>query len=179
MKLVEKTLRSEMIYQGRIIRVRLDEAELENGKTAPREVVEHPDGVAVIPVDDAGNVYMVRQFRYAYMRQFLEIPAGKLDAGEDALIGAARELREETGLSAESLIPLGGYAVSPGFCDETLHIYLARGLTRGQASPDEDEFLDVELIPLEKLHSMVMAGEIEDAKTAIGILKAHALLQNN
>ena len=178
MKLYEKTLRSEILYEGRIIRVRLDEAELENGKTAPREVVEHPDGVAVIPVDEQGCVYMVRQFRYAYMRQFLEIPAGKLDGDEAPLTGAVRELREETGLSAETLIPLGGYSVSPGFCNETLHIFLARGLTRGEASPDEDEFLDVERIPLEQLYAMVMAGEIEDAKTAIGILKAHAILQN-
>ncbi len=181
MKLCEKTLHSQVVYDGVIIKVRLDEAELENGKSARREVVEHPDGVAVIPVDSDGNVYMVRQFRYAYGRPFLEIPAGKLDKGdgtENPLSGAARELQEETGLCAKQLTWLGGYSVSPGFCNETLHIYLAQDLTLGETNPDEDEFLNVERYPLSQLYEMVMAGEIEDAKTAIGILKAHAILNN-
>ena len=176
MKLYEKTLRSQVIYEGSIIRVRLDEAELENGKTAKREVVEHPDGVAVIPVDAGGNVYMVRQFRYAYGRPFLEIPAGKLDPEEAPQAGAIRELREETGLSAGSLHYLGGYSVSPGFCNETLHLYLAQDLEKGASSPDEDEFLDVEQIPLAQLYEMALSGRIADAKTAIGILQAQAIL---
>ncbi len=176
MELYEKTLNSTPIYDGAIIRVRVDQVELENGRPAKREVVDHVDGVTVLPLDDQGNVYMVRQFRYPFGRTFLELPAGKLDPGEDALTGAVRELREETGLTADTLTYLGGYAVSPGFCTETLHIYLARGLHSGQASPDEDEFLAVERYPLDKLYKMVLAGEIADAKTAIGILQAQALL---
>ncbi len=116
-----------------------------------REVVEHPGGVGILPLDDNGVCYMVRQFRYPFSRQLLEIPAGKLEYGEDPLACAVRELGEETGFTADELIPLGKCLTSPGFSSEVLHLYLARGLHAGRAHLDEDEFLNVEKHPLAEL----------------------------
>ena len=176
MEYFEKPIRSEEKYKGIIVRVRLDEAELHTGKMVRREVVEHPGGVTILPVDDDGYCYMVRQFRYPFGRMLLEAPAGKLEAGEDPLECARRELSEETGFSARELIDLGCCYTSPGFSTEVLHIYLARGLEAGKAHPDQDEFLNVEKISLSELSEMVMRNEIDDGKTAIAILKAEKLI---
>ncbi len=176
MEYFEKQIRSEEKYKGIIVRVRLDEAELHTGKMVRREVVEHPGGVTILPVDDDGYCYMVRQFRYPFGRMLLEAPAGKLEAGEDPLECAKRELSEETGFSARELIDLGCCYTSPGFSTEVLHIYLARGLEAGKAHPDQDEFLNVEKISLSELSDRVMRNEVEDGKTAIAILKAEKLM---
>ena len=172
----EKQIRSEEKYKGIIVRVRLDEAELHNGKRVRREVVEHPGGVTILPVDDDGSCYMVRQFRYPFGRMILEAPAGKLEAGEDPLECAVRELSEETGYSADRMIDLGCCYTSPGISSEILHIYLALGLKPGSQHPDQDEYLNLEKISLGKLSERVMHNEIEDAKTAIAVLKAEKLL---
>lgn len=176
LKCIEKRIDGEIKYSGVIVKVRLDRAELENGKIVRREVVEHPGGVGILPVDDEGNCYMVRQFRYPFSRQLLEIPAGKLEYGEDPLECAVRELGEETGLTAGEMIPLGRCLTSPGFSSEVLHIYLARALKAGRAHLDEDEFLNVEKHPLSELAAMAERGGIEDAKTLIAVLKAERLL---
>ena len=164
-------------YHGIIVDVHLDHVRLNDGSISRREVVEHPGGVTILPVDEAGNCYMVRQFRYPHQTVLLEIPAGKLEYGEDHRECAVRELSEETGFSADELIYLGGFYTSPGFSSELLHIYLALGLHAGESHLDEGEFLNVEKIPLQQLSDMVMANEIEDAKTIIAILKAEKVLK--
>ncbi len=177
MAFYEKTLESQEIYNGKIIRVRRDKVELINGDTSTREVVEHQGGVGILAIDSDGFGYMVRQYRYPIESELLEIPAGKLESGEDPLECAVRELSEETGLSAGQMIPLGSFLPSPGYCRETLYVYLALDLQSGERHLDKDEFLSVERIPFDKLVDMVMSGEITDGKTAIGILKAARYLK--
>jgi len=172
LSLLEKRKSGKTIYNGSIIRVEKDVATLPDGCEAIREVVRHPGGVAVVAADEEGFVYMVRQFRYPLMHETLEIPAGKLDKGEDRFLAAQRELLEETGLEAEKMECLGSFFATPGFCDEKISIYLAQGLTQGEACPDDDEFLSCEKYHIDDLVRMVVLGEIKDAKTAIGVLMA-------
>ena len=177
--LFEKTLSSKQVFEGKIVNVRWDSVELINGKTSYREVVEHAGGVVILAVDEQNRAYMVRQFRYPIGRAMLEVPAGKLEKGEDPLDGAIRELREETGLTAEKIIYFNGTYPSPGFCDEQLHIYLALGLTQGEACPDEDEFLNLEIVELDELANMIMRGELQDGKSINAIFMAREYLRNN
>lgn len=176
MDLTERTIESKTMFQGRIITVLLDTAGLPDGGTAQREVVLHPGGVAVLALDEADNVALVRQYRYPLHGLLLELPAGKLDPGEDHRPAALRELSEETGLEAEELTYLGCLLASPGFCTERLHMYLARGLSRKKSHPDEDEFLNVITMPFQQLLGQVMDGTIEDAKTVATVLKTKVLL---
>ena len=173
----EKKIDGETLYKGIIVDVSMDHAELINGDIVRREVVHHPGGVTIIPVEEDGTVWCVRQFRYPMQREMLEVPAGKLEYGEKPLPAAERELSEETGLTAGRMVYLGACCTSPGFSTEVLHIYLALELRRGEAHPDEDEFLNVEKHSLETLTDMVMAGEIDDAKTIIAVLKARRFLE--
>lgn len=177
MEYTEKRIDGEVKYKGVIVTVRLDHAELVNGKHVKREVVEHPGGVTILPVDENGMCTMVRQFRYPFGRMMLEAPAGKLEYGEDYRECAIRELSEETGLSAGKLVYLGPCCTSPGFSTEVLHIYLALDLQTGNSHPDEDEFLNVEKHSLAELSRMVMDGEIDDGKTIVAVLKAEKYLQ--
>lgn len=176
MELIEKKISGEIKYKGVIVNVRLDDAELINGKIVKREVVEHPGGVTVLPIDEDGFCYCVRQFRYPFQRAMLEAPAGKLEYGEDHGECAVRELSEETGFSADSMTYLGPCCTSPGFSSEVLHIYLARGLHSGDSHPDEDEFLNVEKHHIDELVKLCMTGDIDDAKTIIAVLKAKQIL---
>ena len=177
MKLEEKTLKSITCYHGIIVNTRLDQAELPDGSLALREVVEHPGGVAVLPLEADGTVWCVRQFRYPFSELLLEIPAGKLEPGEEPENAARRELSEETGLTAGKLEYLGRQYASPGYCGEVLHIYLARDLTHGEAHLDDGEFLNVERHPLEELTDLALAGQLPDTKTAVAVLKTKLLLQ--
>ena len=176
MDLTERTLTSETKFQGKIVTVLVDQAELPNGNQAVREVVLHPGGVAILPLDEDGTVTLVQQYRYPFHRILLELPAGKLDGDEDHRLAAARELSEETGLEAGELTYLGCILASPGFCDEKLHMYLARNLRRSKSHPDDDEFLNVVAMPFEELCRQVMDGTIEDAKTVATVLKTKVLL---
>ena len=178
MECIEKRIDGEIKYSGVIVKVRLDRAELENGRIVRREVVEHPGGVGNLPVDENGVCYLVRQFRYPFSRQLLEIQAGKLEYGEEPRSCAVRELGEETGFTADELIDLGACYTSPGFSSEVLHLYLARGLHAGKRHLDEDEFLNVEKYRLDELLAMVERSEIPDAKTVIAVLKAARLLES-
>ncbi|MGI5935847.1 MAG: NUDIX hydrolase [Oscillospiraceae bacterium] len=177
MDYTEKRLRSINRYEGIIINVQVDQIQLCSGNTTIREVVEHPGGVAVIPVDDEGYVYCVRQYRYPFKEHLLEVPAGKLEGCEDHRECAARELSEETGITAGKLTYLGEIYTSPGFSREILHLYLATDLTFGEAHPDPNEYMDVVKIGLNELVKMVMSGEIKDAKSIAAILKTKVLLE--
>ena len=177
MDLTEKTLESTTIFEGKIMTVLLDKAQLPNGNTAAREVCIHPGGVAVLPLRADGTVSLVRQYRYPLHKLLLELPAGKLDHGAESIeLAARRELSEETGLEAGEMIYLGKLYASPGFCTEELHMYLARDLKQSESHPDEDEFLDVVTVPFDELLEQVMSGEIADAKTVATVLKTKLLL---
>ena len=177
MDYIEKTIDGEEKYRGVIVNVRLDRARLCDGSIVRREVVEHPGGVTILPVDEDGTCYMVRQFRYPMGRMKLEAPAGKLERGEDPAECAVRELSEETGFTADKYVYLGANCTSPGFSTEILHIYLALGLHPGRSHPDAGEFLNVEKHALSELTDMIMRNEIDDGKTIIAVLKAAKYLE--
>lgn len=177
MRLIEKQLSSEQLYNGRIVKLFRDEVELENGEKAVREVVKHPGGVCIVPLDEDNNVIFVRQFRYPIGKVLLEIPAGKLEYGEDHRECGLRELREETGCTCDSFEYLGYLLPTPAYNTEVTHMYLARGLHGGEQHLDEDEFLEVEKIPLDAAVKMIMNKEIADAKTQTAILKTKIMLE--
>ena len=177
MKNMEKTLEKDVVFQGRIITVRKDRVLLPNKRETTREVVEHLGGGGIVPLDGEKNVYMVRQYRYPFEKELLEIPAGKLEVGEEPLACAIRELSEETGFTAENYEYLGMTYPSPGYCKEILHIYMATGLTVGTMHLDENEFLCVEKFSLDTLVQMIRQNQIADAKTVIGILKTKLYLE--
>ncbi len=178
MELTERTLSHQRLYEGILVNVDLDRVELPNGKTSRREVVTHCPCVAVVPLNDDGTVTLVRQYRYPFSQVLTEIPAGKLDPGEQPRQGALRELREEIGAQVGQLIELGELYTSPGFCQESIHLYLATDLTYGESCPDEDEFLEILRIPMEELVGQILNGQIRDAKTVAAVLKAALWTQN-
>lgn len=171
----EKTLSEKEVFNGRIIRVCHDEVLLENGQKALREVVYHNGGVCVLPLCENGDVLFVKQFRYPYKEEVLELPAGKLEKGEEPLESGKRELLEEVGARAESFTSLGKLYPSPGYCGEIISMFLAEELSFENQNLDEDEFLDVVKIPLDKAVEMVMENKIPDSKTQTAILKAYLL----
>ena len=168
---------SEEIFNGVILHVQRDTVRLPNGSETIREVIRHIGAVCVIPVLENGDVVMERQYRYPLDRVILEIPAGKLDAAnEDRFSAIQRELREETGYTADEWTVLGDFHPAPAYSDEFITMYMARGLRKGDRHLDEDEFLDVYTVPLKDLVEDVMAGRISDAKTQVCILKAARIL---
>ena len=173
--LTEKQLKREKIFEGHVLELVRDTVLLPNGTEATREMCLHVGAVAIIPLLSDGRVIMERQYRYPHSRVFLEIPAGKLDSkDEDPTLAAKRELREETGALAERWTFLGELDTTPALIDEKIRMYLAEDIKFGERELDSDEFLDVELIPLKELYSMVMSGEIKDAKTQVAVLKCAA-----
>lgn len=177
MELIETKVASEVKFEGKILKVTLDDVLLADGSPAKRELVHHPGGVGILPVDEAGMCYMVRQFRYAPGHDVLEIPAGKLEWGEDHYSCAVRELSEETGFTADNLQYLGYFYPTPAYDTEKIHVYMATGLHEGQRHLDEGEFLNIEKISLNELHKMAMEGSIIDAKTLVAVLKAKLYLE--
>lgn len=179
MKLEEKFISREEIFEGKILKVVRDKVTLPNGKEASREMCLHIGGVAVLPLLSDGRVVMERQYRYPHGRVFLEIPAGKLNfCGEPPLDAAMRELREETGAIAKSYTPLGVIDTTPALINEKISLFLAEDISFEEAELDEDEFINLELIPLETIYNMVMTGKIRDAKTQLAVLKAYILRGN-
>ena len=174
----EKTLESQVVYQGRVITVTRDTALLEDGTTALRDVVHHHGGACILPYYEDGTICMVRQFRYAMQQELWELPAGKLEAGEDPFEAAKRELTEECGVCADEYISLGQIYPTVGYDTEIIYIWAARGLHPAAMHLDADEFLTPERIPLAKACEMILSGEIKDAKTVAGILKFKALLDD-
>ncbi len=177
MELFEKTLTSKLVYDGGLLKVYYDTVELINGREAWREVIRHPGAVVVVPVDGEGYTYLVRQFRYPYGKVVLEVPAGKLEFGEEHFPAAKRELSEEIGAEAERWTELGEMLPTPGFCDELQYVYLAEGLTFGETHPDEDEFLETVRLPLAEAVEMAVDGRLEDSKTVAAILRAWHRIQ--
>ncbi|HOM02532.1 MAG TPA: NUDIX hydrolase [Acetivibrio sp.] len=173
----EKTVSKKRVYDGNIISVESVNVLLPNGKEASRDVVLHPGASVVIPISDNNDVYMVRQFRKPVEKELLELPAGKLDKGEDPEVCARRELKEETGLEADKIKHILSYYSAPGFTNEILHVYAAVGLHEGEACADEDEFISSKKVPINKLVEMVLNNEINDAKTIIGILLAEKIVK--
>ena len=176
MELTEKKLDREEIYNGVVLHVVRDKVSLPNGRVTYREMCLHMGAVGVVPLTKDGNVIMVKQFRYAHNRVFLEIPAGKLDKKDESPLEAAkRELQEETGAVAANYVELGALDTTPALINEKIYLYLAEDLEIGERHPDPDEFIEVEEIPLTTLIDMVMNGEIQDAKTQIALLKVARL----
>lgn len=176
MDFTEKTIATEPIFEGKVIRVRRDTVVLPNGREAKRELIAHPGGVGIIAVNQKREVLMVEQYRIAFRTVLLEVPAGKLEVGEDPLECGVRELSEETGYEAGKVQFLGEYYPTPGYCEEKITLYLATQLQPGKQHLDQDEFLSVKTIPLDTLYEMVMNNQIHDAKTVIAVLKAKAIL---
>ena len=167
----ERKLSSEIKFDGKLIKVTYDIAEV-NGKEAWREVVHHPGASAVVAIDEDNRIIMEKQFRYALNDYLLEIPAGKLDAGEDPLVCAKRELEEETGIIASEWISLGTIATSPGFCNEVIHLYVAKGLSKGEIHWDEDEYVEVERYTFDELLQRIKEEKIKDSKSLSALLLA-------
>lgn len=170
----EKTLETEMIYKGAIINLRRDKVTVENG-TSYREIIEHNGGAVLAAVTDEGKMVMVRQYRKPAERVMLEVPAGKIDAGETPLQTARRELKEETGYTPSKVEYLTDFYPSVGYSEEVLYLYLCTGLTAGETCPDENEALDILEIDIEELYRMVLNAEIRDAKTIIAIMMVRSL----
>ncbi|MBR2080148.1 MAG: NUDIX hydrolase [Oscillospiraceae bacterium] len=171
-ELLETRLDGETIFDGKILHVELDTVRLPNGKSASRELIRHVGAVCILPLTEENEIIVERQYRYPVDEVLTEIPAGKLDSRqEDRLSAAKRELREETGVTADEMIDLGDFFPAAAYSDERITLYLARGLHFGARELDADEFLNVRRVPLETLLADVMAGKIPDVKTQMAILK--------
>ena len=171
----ERVLQEDVVFSGRIFDVDRLKVELADGREAQRDVVRHPGAVAIVALTEDGRICLVRQYRTALDRVTVEIPAGKLSPGEDPLDCAIRELAEETGMVAEKMAFLTTIATGVGFCDELIHIYMATGLSFAESHPDDDEFINVDLVPLNELIDAVLDGKVEDAKTVVGALICDAV----
>ena len=179
MDFTEKQLKKEYIYRGKILNLRRDEVELPNGAQAYREVIEHPGGVAIAALTPDNELLVVRQFRYPYAGVLYEIPAGKLERGEDPMQCGIRELSEETGAEAGDMILLSKIYPTPAYCEEIIYVYFTRVSRFAGQHLDRDEFLAVEHLPLDTALEMVANGKINDAKTQIAILKLKYMLDTN
>lgn len=175
LNLTETEKSSRNVYNGRIISLKVDEVVLPDGKISEREYVCHRGGASVLAVDEQNYVYLVRQFRYPYREELVEIPAGKLEDGESAIVTAARELEEEIGMTADEIIPYGVLYPTPGYTNERLYVFLAKGLKPSRMHLDDGEFLRVERTPFADVLKRVTSGEIRDGKTCFAVLK-YALL---
>lgn len=173
----EKTVSTKRIYDGIVVNLRVDTVELPDGKTALRDIVEHPGGVGIVAITDDNKILMVKQYRKPIEKAIIELPAGKLDKNEDIEVCGRRELEEETGYKAKEFTYLGYMYPSPGFDDEVTHLYLARDLYKGEVNLDEDEYLDVYKYDISEVKEMIMNNEINDAKTVIGFFKAMEYLK--
>lgn len=172
MKFEEKTIATEPIFSGRVIQVQVDTVTLPDGEQAKREIVKHPGAVGIIPITADGKLIVVEQYRKALNRSIVEIPAGKIEPGEDLTVCALRELEEETGYGTQNLTYLQEVVTSPGFCDEVVHIFVARDIFKldNPAALDDDEFVEMSAITLEEAQNLMVQGAICDAKTIIAVM---------
>lgn len=168
----ETRLSTEIVFEGKIVTVRVDDVSLPSGGKTVREVVEHRPAVAIVPFDGNGGVLLVSQFRYPVGEELLEVPAGIIEEGETPEQCAGRELQEEIGYRAGELRSLGSFWTTPGFCDELMYVFVATGLEPSRLEPDEDEDISVVRVPVSRIRGMIEAGEIRDAKTIAALLMA-------
>lgn len=168
----ETTTGTSCVFSGRVFDAEVLDVSLSDGRAAKREIVRHNGGAAIVPIDENNYIYLVRQFRSPFEKILIEIPAGKLEIGEDPRDCAERELREETGLLADQIDDLGQILPSPGYCSEVLYLYMATGLKQGPTDPDDGEIVHIVKYPLSEVLSMINSGAISDAKTVVAILKA-------
>lgn len=172
----EKTISSDRIYTGKVISLRVDTVETLNQGYKKREIVEHGGAVGIVAITDDNKIVLVKQFRKAIEKEIIEIPAGKLEIGENPKDCAIRELKEETGYEAQNIKLIHKFFTSAGFSNQKIFIYLATGLTAGENNLDEGEYLDISEVDFEEAYNMVLRNEIEDAKTSIGVLLAKELI---
>ncbi len=175
-KHIETTINEETIFKGKVFTVKVLDNQMENGKIGKREIVYHNGGAGVLALDDDYNVYLIKQFRSPFNDELIEIPAGKLDIGEDPFEAAKRELLEETGLVASEYISLGEVYPTVGFCSEKLYIYLAKGLEIRKQKLDEDEFVTILKVSFNEAVKMCYDGRIKDSKSLVAILKTKEIL---
>jgi len=173
----EKTIDRKTIFEGRVFTVHLDTVELQDGKIARRELVRHNGGACIVALDDQNRTYLVHQFRKPFEQMLLEVPAGKLEIGEDPMACAARELTEETGWIANQIVSLGKMYPTPGYCGEILYLFLGLDLVQGVARLDEGEYLDVVEMPFSEALAMIDRGDLPDAKTQMALIKAQRYLE--
>ena len=166
----EKTLTSQIIFEGRAVKLRVDTVQTANGRQTTREIVEHADCVAIVAVDAEDNILLVKQFRKPVEKQLLEIPAGGIDAGEDAETAVVREMREETGFWPQRVEHLGGFYSTPGYCTEYLYLYLATELTPSQLNAEDTEGIEVVRVPIAQIPELIASGRIYDAKSIASLL---------
>ncbi|PWB49492.1 MAG: ADP-ribose pyrophosphatase [Anaerolineales bacterium] len=175
--MIVETLNQETVYRGRAFNVRRDQVRFPNQYSTPLDIIEHPGAVTILPVDAAGRILFVRQYRHATGKELLELPAGTLGAGEPPEVCARREIREETGFAAENLVKLGEFFLAPGYSTEYMYVYLATGLSPDPLPGDQDEFLTLETIPAEKAYEMAAQGELMDGKSLAALLLARQALR--
>ncbi len=166
----EETVSSQLIYEGRAVKLRVDTVRKPSGREASREIVEHSDCVAIIAVDADGNVLLVNQFRKPVEKELLEIPAGGIEPGEDAVATVRRELREETGYLPQKVERLGGFYSTPGYCTEYLHLYLASDLVPSSLNAEDTEGIKLVRVPISQIPGLITSGSICDAKSIAGLL---------
>ncbi len=172
----EKTLSSQLIYDGRVVKLRVDTVRMPGGRETRREVVEHRDCVAIVAIDADDNVLLVKQFRKSVEKELLEIPAGSIDSGEDPVTTVCREMQEETGYLPQKVERLGGFYSAPGYCSEYLHLYLATDLTPSQLYAEDTESIKLVRVPISQIPSLIASGSICDAKSIAGLLIYSSLL---
>lgn len=175
----EQQLTTQSIYEGKVVRLRVDKVALPSGGEAVREVVEHDAAVVIVPIDSEGNVLLVRQYRYPTEQTLLEAPAGVIEGSESPDDCAQRELQEEVGFASRSLRPMGGFWTTPGFCTEFMYAYLAKDLVPSKLDADDDEDIEVEKFPLSRVPQLIRLGEIQDAKTVAALLMTICLFENS
>lgn len=175
LKLTEKKISSKQVFDGVLLKVFSDKVQLENGNITDREMIVHNGAVCVVAIDDENNTYLVKQYRYPFSRVIREIPAGKIDKGENPLIAAHRELEEEIGMKAKEMIYIGEFYPTVAYSTEIIYMYIAKGLEKTIQNLDEDEFINVEILPFKKLVQEIMDGKIGDGKTIAAVLKTNQI----